>query len=140
MSTKANVCVTPTKWLGLLMLWITALTCITYFILAVLIICYVLENTNFLSTFFISLGFNYASYFYFGIWNWLLHSWEGLLFIPMFIKNFPPKYLPLLGRFPLSLILSLLDMGGPTYVEDKAEFELKYPDRIAIDVYRDEKV
>jgi len=94
------------------------------------------------SVFFLSKAFDSLSFFYFGIFSWLLESWGGILILPQ-IKlcgKTSPKYCPLLDRCPLNIVLGMYKMGDKTYAEHKVIFEEEYPNRTAIDDLSNEEV
>lgn len=134
--TKANICVYLAKWTGLLILIVLAIGSIGFAVAGVLIAYYSLNATNFTTTFLLSIVFDQAGFFVFGIWNWILYSWEGFLIfpsLPIGEKGFPQKNCPLLNKCPLNILLGMYQMGGSTYLEDKKKFQELYPGRIAID-------
>lgn len=139
--TKTNACVNISSTLGFMALLCFSLLSVMYVVAAALILHYNIsehQTSAFLQSFFFANIFDSLSFFYFGILNWVLVSWNGWLILPIFFqyngRNFPPQLCPLLGIPPLSLLLGLFDLGGTTYGEDKAAFEKAYPGRICVDV------
>lgn len=86
--------------------------------------------------YFLSLLFEQLMPFYLGMFNWILYSWEGFLFIPVFSCcgcKFPFKFLPILGFWPIKVLLNVYFLGEQTYAESKEAFQEKYPGRVCID-------
>lgn len=135
--TRANCCVRVFTSLGYCTLMIIALISILFMIGGIFIAVYLLDTNVFLHVFVISVLLDYASYFYYGIWNWYFLSWEGFLFIPIFPlcrkEGIPGRFMPLFAFWPIKKFLQMWGLCKSTYTEDKAEFIEKYPGRVAID-------
>lgn len=137
MCTKANCCVRVFTSLSYCTLLIIALISILFLIGGVLIAVYELKTLSFLQVFALAVLLDYASYFYYGIWNWYLLSWEGFLFIPVFPlcgpDGCPGRFLPVFAFWPIKKFLQLYGLCESTYAEDKEAFEIAFPGRIAVD-------
>lgn len=121
---------------GLLGLLFLAIGSIGFVVAAGVLIASHSPSTNCAATFLLSILFDQSTFFLFGIWNWVLYSWEGFLFcpsIPLGKNGFPSKNYPWLGKGPLNTLLRMYHMGDSTYFEDKKKFEELYPGIIAID-------
>lgn len=96
-----------------------------------------LKTNEFIKVFFISQLLDYASYFYFGIWNWYLLSWEGCLLIPVFplwgSKGCPPRFMPVFAFWPIKAFLQLYGLCQSTYAEDRMAFQQMFSGRVAVD-------
>lgn len=121
--------------------------------------------SHFITQFLLSIVFDQLKPLYLGIFNWILHSWKGCLCLPQVSccgsTPCPPRICPLLGFFPIKLLLNFYNLGKKnipfhayplspccthvmfslmagesTYHEDKEEFQAKYPNRIAIDKFK----
>lgn len=137
---RKNVCVKWSHRLGSILLAFFSVSCFVYVGGGVAIL--VLSHQNYqrmILTFITSLLLEQLMPFYFGILNWVFLSWKGFLFCPQCGctccgRRFTSKrFCPILGCFPISMILNAFHMGESTYYEDKLEFQEKYPGRIAID-------
>lgn len=137
--TKANCCVRVFTTLGYCTLMIIALISTLFLIGGILIAVYLLDTNVFLNVFIVSVMLDYASYFYYGIWNWYFLSWEGFLCIPIFPlcrkEGIPGRFVPLFACWPIKKFLQMYGLCKSTYTEDKATFMEKYPGRVAIDYY-----
>lgn len=96
-----------------------------------------LKTNEFIKVFFLSQLLDYASYFYFGIWNWYFLSWEGCLLIPVFplwgSTGCPPRFMPVFAFWPIKAFLQLYGLCQSTYAEDRAAFQQLFPGRVAVD-------
>lgn len=137
--TKANCCVRLFTSLSYCTLMTIAFISILFLIGGILIAVYLLDTTDFLNLFVCSVLLDYASYFYYGIWNWYLLSWEGFLCIPVLPlcrkEGIPGRFVPLFACWPVKKFLQMWGLCKSTYAEDKAEFMQKFPGRVAIDSY-----
>jgi hypothetical protein len=134
--TRANCCVPLFTSLSYCTLFWIAFVSIFFLIGGILIAVYSLRTNAFVSVFFVSMLLDSASYFYFGIWNWLLLSWEGFLFIPVFPaggSGYPPRYMPIFAFWPLQKFLQMYWLCESTYAEDRETFQRVHPQRIAVD-------
>jgi hypothetical protein len=62
----------------------------------------------------------WLSFYYFGIFNWLLPTWG-----------------PLGSVAPLRIVLGMYGIGPTTYSEDRREFQQKYPGLLTIDKFEE---
>jgi hypothetical protein len=134
--TRANCCVRLVTSLSYCTLLIIASISTLFLIGGILIAVYILQTQTFLRVFIFSLLLDYASYFYYGIWNWYLISWEGFLCIPVFPMGehgFPGRFLPVYAFWPLKKLLELYGLCKSTYVQDRAAFQKQFPGRVAVD-------
>lgn len=128
-----NVCVCAAVTTGYCILVTIALVSLLYIGIAIVITQHISDGDKFAELFFYAIMFDYLSYFYYGITNWILRSWRGFLIIPIFPCGFPPQFLPILGIWPIPWIMQLYYLGESTYHEDKVDFINQYPGRKAID-------
>jgi hypothetical protein len=98
------------------------------------------KSLKFVQLFILSTLLDYASYFYYGVWNWYFLSWQGFLIIPVFPlcnttpgSGCPGRFLPLFGLWPVKKFLGLYGLCQSTYAEDKEAFQKEHPGLIAID-------
>lgn len=136
--TRANCCIKLVTPLSYCTLLIIALVSGLFLMGGILIAVLELHANTFVRVFFFSVLLDYASYFYYGIWNWYFLSWEGFLFVPIFPlcgnSGCPCRFLPLFSLWPIKTFLRLYGLCQSTYTEDKAIFLAKYPGRVAVDV------
>lgn len=135
--TRANCCIRLTSSLGYCTLFTIALVSCIFLGVGIYIAIQYLETNVFIELFFYSVLLDYASYFYYGVWNWYLLSWNGFLCIPIFPVNgeagFPGRFFPIYAFWPLKKVLQTFGLCFPTYAEEKKEFQEKFPGRTAID-------
>ena len=123
--------------LGYCTLFTIALVSIFYLIAGILVIVYELHNEHYLKVFVISNLLDYLSYFYYGLWNWYLISWEGFLCIPILPwcrkQGIPGRFYPIYAWWIVQKFLQMYNLCESTYTEDKLSFQERFPERIAVD-------
>jgi hypothetical protein len=142
---RRNVFVYTSRKLGSLFLTLIMITNIGLAVFGIaLLVIHKIGLAKFAYKSFISVVLDALQPLYMGVWNWLLHSWEGVLCIPQFNCFggiiIPPRFAPLLGLGPIKFLLNLYNLGEATYDEDKVTFTEKYPNRVAIDNISQEPV
>ena len=98
------------------------------------------EKANFTKNFIVSLVLGWILPHVSQIVNWIMPSWDGILFLPtIYLPGYGqiPKdsWYPLLNKAPFKHILAVYKLGGKTYDEEKKEWEEKYPGRSTIDAW-----
>ena len=135
--TKRSICVRAFSVCSYCTLLTIALVSGLFLMSGILIAVYELNTNEFVAIFFYSVLLDYASYFYYGFWNWFFLSWDGFLCIPVFPvfreSGFPCRFLPVFSFWPLRLFLQMWGLCENTYAEDKRAFEIAYPGRVAVD-------
>ena len=136
---RANCCtgINAASMLGYCTLFTIALVSIFYLIAGILVIVYELHNEHYLKVFVISNLLDYLSYFYYGLWNWYLISWEGFLCIPILPwcrkQGIPGRFYPIYAWWIVQKFLQMYNLCESTYTEDKLSFQERFPERIAVD-------
>lgn len=135
--TKANCCVAAVSTLGYCTLLTIALLSCIFLGVGIFVAVHFLDTTVFLELFAISTALDYASYFYYGVWNWYLLSWNGFLIVPVFPmcgeEGCPGRFYSIYSFWPLKKFLQAYGLCTSTYTEDKKAFQQKHPDRVAVD-------
>jgi hypothetical protein len=139
---RKNTCIKWSRRVGFAILGLLSLVAAGYLTIGLL---YVAQNDinarRLFQNFFVSLFMDSLMPFYFGVLNWILPSWQGVLCCPQVHINCfgynktTPRWYPLLGYWPIKVALKAVFLDESTYEEDKEKFLQLYPDRIAIDVY-----
>jgi len=153
---KTNICVNPMRGCSMFVLVALAVPSIAACGISIYILINYPTDHIFVVQTVLSVLLDFLSFFYLGIINWMLVSWRGCLCLPMFpyycccctkskddntdivVEGFPPRFLPLLGCWPCRFALNLCHLGERTYLEDKVEFGMKYPGRVAVDDFRED--
>jgi len=135
--TRANCCVAAVSSLGYCTLLTIALLSCIFLGVGIFVAVHFLDTTEFLQLFAISTALDYASYFYYGVWNWYLLSWDGFLIVPVFPvcgeSGCPGRFYPVYAFWPLKKFLQAYGLCTSTYTQDRTAFQQKYPDRVAVD-------
>lgn len=135
--TRTNCCVAAVSTLGYCTLLTIALISCIFLGVGVFVAVQFLNTDDFLEMFAYSTLLDYASYFYYGVWNWYLISWKGFLIIPVLPicgeSGFPGRFYPIYDIWVLQKFLQAYGLCTSTYTEDKRAFLQKHPDRIAVD-------
>lgn len=138
---RANCCIRCSHVIGNVLIYCSVIAGCVYMIGGM----YILYNKKvnmgrYFATLFISLLLAKLMPFYFGIWNWIVVSWEGFLFLPILrwgcngkYVDFPMRWYPLLSCIGIQMVLNMYELGYSSYEDDKAIFQKKYPKRISID-------
>lgn len=137
---RHNRCVRSAHQCGCAMLALFSALGALFVAAAVIIIVHSGEDIVIVATtFLISMLFEQLMPFYLGVFNWIFVSWKGFLCCPqcacacLGLRCKSTRFMPLLGLWPIRLVLNAYYLGESTYEEDKEIFKQKYPGRIAID-------
>jgi hypothetical protein len=132
---RSGCCYECEKCSSMFCLLFLSILSVIFIIVGVLFSYYLLDTMSFVQSFWIANIIDYLAFFMLGISNWMLLSWEGFLVIPQFpmCGGFPPRFMPLLGIYPIKLFLNSYYLGESTYLEDKKKFEEQYSGKKSID-------
>lgn len=113
---RYNYCIKCCGHIGFFFLILFSVINILAMILGIYILIQTKPNASHIITqFLLSILFDQLQPLYLGIFNWILHSWEGFLCLPQVSccgsSPCPPRYYPLLGIFPIKLILESYSLG-----------------------------
>jgi hypothetical protein len=113
---RYNYCVKCCSGVGLSILILTAFLNLISIVAGVYILVKTKPDaTHFITQFLLSIVFDQIQPLYLGIFNWILHSWEGCLCLPQISccgsYPCPPRFCPLLSIFPIKFILNMYSLG-----------------------------
>lgn len=137
---RQNCCVKWAHRCGCATLLMFSLLSLFYLIGAIIILVHTKSDyRDLIITFGASLLLEQFMPFFLGIFNWIFVSWKGFLCLPqcgcscLGMRCVSVRFFPLLGLFPIRIVLNAYYLGESTYAEDRDIFKEKYPGRIAID-------